>query len=307
MSMVLMYSQSMKLCAWCSVELSKRQRTYCSRACQMKGVARSNTCATVASRPCDFCGTVYEYHPEWKQCQNTKYCKRECKDLHQQITYVGEGNPVYGTTWTEEQRLHHEVASKVFWSVQENRERHFKSMQRAAERLGYWPGQGPASWENRRRTYREVYGVKHPWMNQEIRQKCEATSLELYGKHTWEIARAAIKKHDTDIEVRLAQVLVEVGIEFVHPYVVSVGLLCREFDFYVPTQNVLIETDGDYHHGNPALYNQLDEIQQHTRANDALKDAMALEAGMRLLRFWGSEVMDVGFTQRLMEALWARS
>lgn len=55
------------------------------------------------------------------------------------------------------------------------------------------------------------------------------------------------------------------------------------------------------------VYDQFDETQLHTRANDVFKGTMVLEIGVRLLRFWGSDVMQVDFPQVLKEALWARS
>jgi len=307
MSMNLVYSHSMKLCSWCNNELSKRQRTYCSRSCQMKGVAQSNTCAITITRLCDVCSVEYEYHPAWKQDQNTRYCSRKCKDLHQRTTYVGAGNPAFGTTWTEKQRVLRSASIEAFWSVSENKARHRKAMQRAADRLGHWPGQGLISQENRKRTYADVYGVEHPWMNPEIRQKCEVTTLALYGKHTWEIAHDAIKRSDTNIERLAAATLSEQGVEFKHPYVLCSGSMRREFDFYVPVCNTLIEIDGDYHHGNPALYDQLDETQRSTQANDTIKDVMAASMSMRLLRFWGTDVTCVSFSQLLKESLWEKS
>ena len=307
MSMDLLYSQAMRKCACCDAQLQKRQRTYCSRTCQAKGVARQNSKALVATRPCDFCGTVYTYHPEWKQDRNTKYCARECKDVHQRITYTGDGNPTYGTTWSEEQRHKHEISTAVYWSSPENREQHRTIMQDVIERLGYHPAQSDDARERRRQTNIDVYGVEHPWMNPKIRQKCEVTTLELYGKHTWEIARGAVAKIDTGIERRTATLLSESGVEFVHPYVLRSGSYRREFDFYVPVCNTLIEVDGDYHHGNPMLYDALDRTQLHTRANDEFKNSMAKNLSIRLLRFWGADVLSDDFSVKLMEALWTES
>ncbi len=295
-------------CSHCGVLLKKKQRVYCGRACQALGLSKRNSTARVSMRSCDFCGNEYAYHPDWKQDSATKYCKRECKDAHQRITYKSEGNPVFGTTWSNETRRLYETSILAYWALPENRNQRRAVMYQTAERLGRWLGQSDDSRERRHQTYLTVYGVDHPWMNAEIRQKCETTSLKLYGKHTWEIAHDAVKKHDTNIELQMAQLLTTHGIEFIHPYVIEDGTIRREFDFYIPTINTLIETDGDYYHANPKTYDQmkLDNTQLHTKKNDIFKDALAVKLKMRLLRFWETDIMQSGFVHVLTEALCAK-
>lgn len=308
-TMVLVYDQAVKVCGWCEKKLLKRQRVYCSRSCQSTGLSRRNTTATVVVRNCDFCNGEYGYHPSWKKDKNTRYCSRGCKDAHQQTTYRGDGNPMYGTTWTDEQRVAHVASLRAYWDKPENREQLRVTMQRVAERLGHWPGQDVDTWMCRKQTYVSVYGVTHPWMKPEIRQKCEDTTFRLYGKHTWDLGHEGMKSRDTSIELIVSSSLAVIGVEFVHPYVMMSGSVRKEYDFYVPTLNTLIEADGDYWHGNPQKYanDKLDKIQQHTRTNDVSKDVLARDASMRLLRFWETDVKRDGFTVMLLEALWAGS
>ena len=291
-------------CAWCDNELSKWQKTYCSRVCQIKGVAKTNTQAKVAVRKCGNCETEFKYHPEWRGEENMKYCSRSCKDTHQKIIYRGAGNPIYGTTWSDETRNKHKTSIEAYWSKQENKEYRKTVMKKTAERLGYWPGSDKASRDIVRQTCIERYGVSHVWMSPEIRQKCEKTSVALYGMKTWEIAKAAIKKTNTNIECITTKVLSEQGIEFIHPYCLFSGSIKREFDFYIPACNTLIEIDGDYHHANPSMYTELDETQKNTCKNDEIKNAMASGLSIRLLRFWGSEVLQENFPAKLKKALY---
>lgn len=308
-TMVLVYSQIMRSCMQCGKELLKRQRVYCNRLCQATGLSQRNSTALIASRSCDRCGREYTYRPGWKKDKNTRYCTRSCKDAHQKITYKGEGNPTYGTSWTDEQRERHVTGARVYWDVPENRERLRVTMQGVAERLGYWPGQDVDTWERRKQTYVDVYGVKHPWMKPEIRQKCEETTFRLYGKRSVDIARDVRKSHNTNIELIVSASLGSIGVEFVHPYVVVSGSVRKEYDFYVPSLGTLIEADGDYWHANPLKYDhdKLDRVQQHTQANDVSKDALARNISKRLLRFWETDIKRDGFVDVLKGALWERS
>jgi very-short-patch-repair endonuclease len=290
-----------RCCAWCDNKLSKKQKKYCCRTCQIKGTIRTNT-RPEQFRKCVGCDAEYKYH--WKLGKNAKYCSRKCKDDHQKLIYRGAGNPIYGTTWSDETRNKHKISSAIFWAKPEVKERYKLAMKKAAERLGYWPGTDKATRDITRQTCIDRYGVPHVWMNPEIRQKCEETSVTLYGMKTWEIAREAIKKFDTNIERITTQVLLEQNIEFIHPYHLSSGSIKREFDFYIPACNTLIEIDGDYHHANPSIYTELDKTQKNTCKNDEIKNAMASGLSIRLLRFWGSEVLQENFPAKLKEALY---
>ncbi len=288
-------------CAWCDNKLSKKQKKYCCRTCQIKGTIRTNT-RPEQFRKCVGCDAEYKYH--WKLGKNAKYCSRKCKDDHQKLIYKGDGNPMYGVTWSDETRNKHKTSIETYWSKQENKEYRKTVMKKTAERLGYWPGSDKASRDIVRQTCIERYGVPHVWMNTEIRQKCEKTSVALYGMKTWEIAKAAIKKNDTNIECITTKVLSEQGIEFIHPYCLFSGSIKREFDFYIPSCNTLIEIDGDYYHANPSMYTELDETQKNTCKNDETKNVMASGLSIRLLRFWGSEVLQENFSAKLKEALY---
>jgi hypothetical protein len=48
----------------------------------------------------------------------------------------------------------------------------------------------------------------------------------------------------------------------------------RSYDFYIPSKNLLIETDGDYWHSNPSIYKLdfLNESQLKNKTNDEFKN-----------------------------------
>lgn len=66
----------------------------------------------------------------------------------------------------------------------------------------------------------------------------------------------------------------------------------RFFDFYLQDENLIIELDGDFWHGNPDKYKQ-DELRGHQKRAqriDEYKTKWALLHGIPILRFWESDV-----------------
>lgn len=65
----------------------------------------------------------------------------------------------------------------------------------------------------------------------------------------------------------------------------------HEFDFYVPSKNLIVEYDGDYWHGNPNTMS-LTETMKRQYQIDARYTKMALNAGYDIHRVWASEAGD---------------
>jgi very-short-patch-repair endonuclease len=64
------------------------------------------------------------------------------------------------------------------------------------------------------------------------------------------------------------------------------------YDFYLPRQRVLIETDGDFWHCNPnSKYKEAKySTQRRNLITDAKKNNWASANGIPLLRFWESDI-----------------
>ena len=62
-------------------------------------------------------------------------------------------------------------------------------------------------------------------------------------------------------------------------------------DAYIPVDNIVIQFDGDYWHGNPDKYTILDKRQIKRRALDKSQDAYMKKRGITILRFWGSQII----------------
>lgn len=60
-------------------------------------------------------------------------------------------------------------------------------------------------------------------------------------------------------------------------------------DAYIKSEDVAIQFDGDYWHGNPERYDDLDDRQRKRVALDKSQDAYMEACGIRVVRIWQSE------------------
>ena len=70
-----------------------------------------------------------------------------------------------------------------------------------------------------------------------------------------------------------------------------IGGICVP-DFIFPLQSLIINCDGDYWHGNPELFNELDTIQKKVRKRDSRQNKLLNEKGWLILRFWESFIKE---------------
>lgn len=110
-----------------------------------------------------------------------------------------------------------------------------------------------------------------------------------------------LKGNPSKLEFSFADILTGLGIEFVHQFHVE-GF---DYDFYIPEKNLLIEIDGDYWHGNPNKFSDLNSIQRKNQGLDKLKTKHAANNNYQLLRFWEQDIMERRFDciVKLMEIL----
>lgn len=62
------------------------------------------------------------------------------------------------------------------------------------------------------------------------------------------------------------------------------------YDFYLPDYNTVIEVDGDYWHGNPKIYDSLNEQQKRCKIRDQQKELVLKENNVILKRVWESDL-----------------
>jgi very-short-patch-repair endonuclease len=84
----------------------------------------------------------------------------------------------------------------------------------------------------------------------------------------------AQKQHSTKIEKTFAQFLDSNNIEYLHQYELHTDIGIFVYDFFIPSMNMLIETDGEYWHGK-----SLEQINR-----DKIKIRIARSAGQSCVR-----------------------
>lgn len=70
-------------------------------------------------------------------------------------------------------------------------------------------------------------------------------------------------------------------------------LIAHKFcvDAFVPSLNLIIQFDGDYWHGNPRKFPNLDTRQLKRKRLDTSQDAYMKKCGYTVLRVWESDLM----------------
>lgn len=105
------------------------------------------------------------------------------------------------------------------------------------------------------------------------------------------LSKVFAKRSMTDIEQKLANMLDMLNIEYHNQFFISVDGDTVSYDFKLKEYPVLIETDGDYWHGGPSVDIHVPFVNEVTE-KDRLKDGMAAQRGYKVLRFWGSDILN---------------
>lgn len=93
---------------------------------------------------------------------------------------------------------------------------------------------------------------------------------------------------DTKPELKMKDILNGLDIRFEHQF----NLESHIFDFHILGTNIFIEVDGDYFHGNPKKYKNLNRFQEKVKERDLKKEFFVKNNNFILLRFWESDILD---------------
>jgi very-short-patch-repair endonuclease len=136
---------------------------------------------------------------------------------------------------------------------------------------------------------RHPYRLKHA-KHQFCSTQCEILYQYKSGKFPRQI--------NTDIERIMKEELIKRGFiegkDFIHQFNLNNKFLC---DFCFPSEKLIIECHGDWHHANPKIYQnkKLHPIQKKTITKDRNKEKYirTIDNGTwKLLVFWGSEIKE---------------
>jgi very-short-patch-repair endonuclease len=89
------------------------------------------------------------------------------------------------------------------------------------------------------------------------------------------------------LEKAFEEILNEFEITYFHQHTIK----NHNYDFFIPTKNLLIEVDGDFWHVNESKgFTIKSKIQVRNLENDAKKNDLAKREGYTLLRFWENDI-----------------
>lgn len=104
------------------------------------------------------------------------------------------------------------------------------------------------------------------------------------------------KVKTSKLENKFMSILDSIGfvedIDYIHNHLIT--KIKTFFDFYFPSQKIIIEVDGDFYHCNPNTKYSVPkyEIQKKNKSNDKRKNTWCQNHGIKLLRFWEKDIND---------------
>lgn len=245
-----------KICKWCGREFtaSHFRVVYCD------GPHYKN---------CSVCGKEFEFDPKTQLNKST--CSKECfVKLQLSHRNIEEEKKKQKKSLLEKYGV--DNSAKIPGSIE-------KAKKTSLEKYGHeWYTQTDEYKERARVTSLEKYGTEHWLSNEATISKRKSTCLEKYGSENVfssdygkskirgtlldsynvtnpsqvaEFRKKAIKNsRNSSLETKVATLLREYNIDYVHHYQVSDKETQRfhEFDFYLPKYKLLIDCDGLYFH-----------------------------------------------------------
>jgi len=209
--------------------------------------------------------------PNWQICQNRECtnittgtcCSRKCL-AELKKTWTGEKSPRYGHKHSEQ-----------------DRENIKKGQQKRIQISGEWRNGTTFTTEAKKKMSdtRLRLGLS------------KGKNNPMYGRtHTPEaIKKIFSHRKMNSLEEKMANLLDKLGVDYTFQFFLSRDGICKSYDFKINGQKILIETDGDYWHGNSKTTNHYKKVNE-IKDNDKVKDKWATDNGYKLIRFWESDI-----------------
>ncbi len=105
-------------------------------------------------------------------------------------------------------------------------------------------------------------------------------------------------RKNTKIEIIVKDVLDSMGIQYYNNYRFKRFV----FDFYLPDFNFVIECQGDYWHGNPDIFDNLNDIQNKNVERDKIKIEYLNNSKTEYLFLWENEIYK--YKSKLKDIIW---
>lgn len=98
------------------------------------------------------------------------------------------------------------------------------------------------------------------------------------------------KSNPNKFEKLAYSILESLGIDFIPQYIVNGKFTV---DAFIPSKNIVLQFDGDYWHGNHAIYSTFDSRQKKRMGLDKSQDAYLKKIGIGVFRFWQSDFSEI--------------
>jgi very-short-patch-repair endonuclease len=112
------------------------------------------------------------------------------------------------------------------------------------------------------------------------------------------LCAAPVQKRNSDEELRFLEKLRTFYPDVVHRH--RIDGINHEFDFFVPSKNLIVEYDGDYWHGNPAKHELTPAMKKQFRLDQSWTRAVRA-LGYEVHRVWASEAVNYPDKLRTMD------
>ena len=261
-----------------------RIKKTCSKECAK--ILQSNTRSQGAKSVCQQCGKIFSHKPS----VNPKFYSRACKSLSQK----GEGKYKIELNMEEIKRLYVEeklsaaTIAEQMGTIKKNILKRLNDMGIEMRTTGQGrgldmlrngnPNDMPGVKEKQIKAQIELYkneeyknkrvnkmidGQKNmskedrdKWKESKRKQMLDRTPEQVYDQlmKQFDTKRKNGTFNCTGIENKYAAILEEQGIEYIREYIIPEGTKRYRYDFYLPTDNMLVEINGTGTHADPEKY-----------------------------------------------------
>lgn len=190
---------------------------------------------------------------------------------------IGESNPMYGQTHSHNARKNISIKRKAKFASGELKVWCDGLTKETDDRLRVMGENTSNNTERSAKISSALLGRKK---SDEQMQKIWAGQRKWLATHHY--------NNPSSIEVAFQNILNVLNL----PHTQQFSLDKFTYDFYIQSNNLLVEIDGDFYHSNPVKYPNGPEfpIQKRNFENDKKKDEIARASGYTLLRFWETDI-----------------
>ena len=226
---------------------------------------------------CSHCAVKGENNPFYGKKHSDEFKKKLSKERKGKW-YIGEKNPMYG------KRLKDFMTPEEYEQWKKNIIFAQQNMSDEKKKLRF----------ERASLAQKKCKERNPAYYRQIKSKAGHITMSKWTRY---------KK--TKPEQLLEQFLIENNVNYDYSCIMGSGDKCFQYDFIIHDKRILIEVQGNYWHGDPAIYNEdgsngkkkLNNVQKEKIKRDVLKKEFAEDKKFKLICIWESEIKNKDFSK----------